>query len=210
MKLKRIWCDFNILRSLPAILAYNLSKNKSIIRRDIIRWIDVQRLTHLNYPVWKYLVWLLVYSKEYRNLFYYRIKNILVIRLLGIFFPKLESLHIGSTNIGAGLFISHGTSSVIVGGSIGENCWINQQVTIGYGNHPIPPVIGNNVRIGAGAIVIGNISIGDNSTIGAGAVIAKNVEAGSVMIGNPAFVLKKHSQSELDLKSGTDEMPTGI
>lgn len=47
-------------------------------------------------------------------------------------------------------------------------------------------IIGNNVWIGAGAIILAGVSIGDNSVIGAGSVVTKNVEADTVVAGNPA------------------------
>ncbi|WHX60505.1 DapH/DapD/GlmU-related protein [Peribacillus frigoritolerans] len=56
---------------------------------------------------------------------------------------------------------------------------------------PTPPTFGDNVRIGAGAIVVGDIKIGNNSFIGAGTVVAKDVPENSVIIGNPAILLKK-------------------
>ena len=69
---------------------------------------------------------------------------------------------------------------------IGENCWINQQVTVGYKGSNIPPVIGNNVTITCGAKVLGNIHVGDGAVIGANAVVIRDVEEGAVMAGVPA------------------------
>lgn len=64
---------------------------------------------------------------------------------------------------------------------MGENCWINQKVTLGYrGNHC--PIIGNNVRIGVGAIIIGDVCIGDNVNIGAGAVVVKDVPSNTTVV----------------------------
>jgi len=70
--------------------------------------------------------------------------------------------------------------------SIGENCWINQQVTIGYGKGEEPPVIGDNVMITCGAKVLGRITVGDGAVIGANAVVIRDVEPGAVMGGVPA------------------------
>ncbi|MBQ8019953.1 MAG: serine acetyltransferase, partial [Paludibacteraceae bacterium] len=52
------------------------------------------------------------------------------------------------------------------------------------------PTIGNNVSIGANATIIGDITIGDNVIIGAGAVVVKDVPQYSVVVGNPARVIK--------------------
>lgn len=74
--------------------------------------------------------------------------------------------------------------------SIGENCWINQQVTVGYTGHGRPPIIGNNVMITCGAKVLGSITVGDNAVIGANACVIKDVEPGAVMGGVPAKKLR--------------------
>lgn len=75
--------------------------------------------------------------------------------------------------------------------SIGENCTICQQVTIGYTSDGKSPTIGNNVKICAGAIVVGGITIGDNSIIGAGAIVVDDVPANSVVCSPKANVIKQ-------------------
>ena len=75
---------------------------------------------------------------------------------------------------------------------IGENCVILHGVTDGgRSGHSGLPIIGNNVSIGAHAIILGDVKIGDNSIIGAGAVVVKDVEANTVVAGNPAKIIKK-------------------
>jgi serine O-acetyltransferase len=191
MKFKKIWAKINFIRSIPAIIAFKTSKNKEIIEKDIKRWVRIQEIENLNFSGLGYLNWLLVYSKEFRNLFYRRMSNVISRKILGIFYRKLETLYVSTDDIGSGLYICHGFSTIIVAKSIGENCWINQQVTIGYRNTPTPPTIGNNVKIGAGAIVVGELKIGDGAIIGAGAVVTKDVPANSVVVGNPARIIKK-------------------
>jgi serine O-acetyltransferase len=78
---------------------------------------------------------------------------------------------------------------------IGEECIIRQNVTIGTKrwNNGIPepqPIIGNNVAIGCGAIVLGDIIIEDGATIGAGSFVDKDVPA------NTTFITKKHHNNE--------------
>lgn len=73
---------------------------------------------------------------------------------------------------------------------IGENCWINQQVTIGYNGQGKAPYIGNNVMITCGAKVLGDIRIGNDVVIGANAVVIRDVESGATMGGVPAKKLK--------------------
>jgi len=74
---------------------------------------------------------------------------------------------------------------------IGDNVRIDQHVTIGGRVGEGAPIIGNNVRIGAGAKVLGGISIGDNVQIGANAVVLINVPNNSTAVGVPAKVLHK-------------------
>ena len=90
-----------------------------------------------------------------------------------------------------GLFIQHGFATIIAAKSIGANCWINQQVTIGYSNNSDAPTIGNGVSISAGAKVLGDVTIGDYSKIGANAVVVKNVPANCTVVGVPAYIVKQ-------------------
>ncbi|MBA6253765.1 serine O-acetyltransferase [Colwellia sp. MB3u-55] len=99
-----------------------------------------------------------------------------------------------STQIGKGTFFAYGGIAVVVhkNAIIGENVTISQSVTIGgRSNQNGVPVIGDDVYIGAGAIVIGKITIGNNAVIGAGAVVIKDVEIGEVCAGVPARSISK-------------------
>ncbi len=73
---------------------------------------------------------------------------------------------------------------------IGDGCQIYQNVTIGGRNGRGHPVIGKNVFIGAGAVILGGITIGDNSVIGANATVLTDVPPGSVVVGPKATVVK--------------------
>ena len=97
--------------------------------------------------------------------------------------------------IGKNLFIDHGCA-VVIGETtvIGDNVIIYQGVTLGGTGKDVGkrhPNIGNNVLIGAGAKVIGNISIGDDVKIGAGSVVLKDVPNNSTVVGVPGMVIKK-------------------
>ena len=78
---------------------------------------------------------------------------------------------------------------MIAAKSIGENCWINQQVTIGYNGSGDAPVIGGNVMITCGAKVLGLIHV----TVGANAVVIRDVPDHCVVGGVPARILKSNA-----------------
>lgn len=77
---------------------------------------------------------------------------------------------------------------IVKGVSIGKNCRIFQNVTIGSKNGKIP-TIGNNVCIYPNSVIFGDITIGDNAIIGAGAVVLKDVPANAIVAGNPAKII---------------------
>lgn len=91
--------------------------------------------------------------------------------------------------IGGGLYIAHPIGTVIAAEEIGENCSIIASVTIGMRNEWAFPRIGNDVFIGAGARVLGDIRVGDNAVIGANAVVIKDVPDGATVVGIPAKVV---------------------
>lgn len=72
---------------------------------------------------------------------------------------------------------------------MGENCCINQQVTVGAGKDGTPS-IGSNVRIYSGAKIFGNITIGDDVIIGANTVVNKDIPSHSVVVGVPGKIIK--------------------
>ena len=87
--------------------------------------------------------------------------------------------------------------------TIGDDCLIGPNVQLLAVSHAVNPSqrlnkenfaapisIGNNVWIGAGAIILAGVSIGDNSVIGAGSVVTKSIASNTVVAGNPAIKLK--------------------
>lgn len=117
--------------------------------------------------------------------------------LLKILFPGMETLYINTPEIGPRLFIQHGFATNISAKQIGSDCWINQQVTIGYTFAPEPPIIGNGVRVSAGAKVVGNITIGDNAIIAANAAVVKDVRENEVVGGVPAKIIGENVEHKL-------------
>lgn len=104
---------------------------------------------------------------------------------------------------------------------IGDHVLIGPNVTIDTGTHPIHPelrkkqaqynvkvVIGNNVWLGAGSIILPGVHIGDNTVIGAGSVVTKDIPSNVVAVGSPCRVLREinekdfkyyHKNMEIDL-----------
>ena len=97
-----------------------------------------------------------------------------------------------STHIGRRLIVEH-QSGIVVHGScvIGDDCIIRQGVTIGNRRLSEPlaaPRIGHRVNIGAGAAILGQLTIGDDVQIGANAVVIKDVPSGAMVLTSPAIV----------------------
>ncbi|MGG0457376.1 MULTISPECIES: serine O-acetyltransferase [Bacillus cereus group] len=191
-KIKNIWFWLNIIRSVPAIVSFKTNKFNRIISKDIERWISIKN------PISKSssslnLHWLMLNSKEFRNLFYYRINknNFILSRVLKLFYRPLGHLYIYTEDIGEGFFIQHGFSTIITAKKIGKNCSVNQQVTIGWGSNGGIPTIGDNVLISSGAKVFGDISIGNNSKVGANCVVSKDVPDSCTVVGIPGRIIKK-------------------
>lgn len=94
--------------------------------------------------------------------------------------------------LGGGLILTHPNGIVIhPEATIGVNCLILQQVTIGTGSTPGLPVIGGHVDIGAGAKILGGIRIGDHVKIGANSVVITDVPAGATAAGIPARIIQR-------------------
>lgn len=96
-----------------------------------------------------------------------------------------------SATIGPGLYIGHSGGIVIAPGvTIGRNCNLSQHITIGLsgqGEKAGVPTIGDNVYLAPGARVFGKISIGNNVKIGANAVIYKDIPDNAVVVLDPGF-----------------------
>lgn len=112
-------------------------------------------------------------------------------------FLTMIEIHPGA-RIGKKVFIDHGCG-VVIGETtvIGDNVTIYQGVTLGgtgKGKGKRHPTIGNNVVIGAEAIVLGNITVGEYARVGAAAVVTKPVPPHSTVVGNPARIVMQKGQ----------------
>ena len=148
--------------------------------------------------------WLAVFSPRFIPIilcrlayfFYcYRLSSIAkIMSLLNFFFFGIE---IGiRCEIGKGLFFPHTYGTVIGAWSIGENATIYQGVTIGARELDFSylktsrPIIGNDVVIAAGAVILGPIQVGNRSRIGANSVVLNSIPDDVLAVGAPARVVE--------------------
>ena len=103
---------------------------------------------------------------------------------------KHLNLYLGSRKIEGGFTIMHGFCTVVNAAHIGKNFHVSQQVTIGWGPSGTP-IIGNNVKVYAGAIIVGGVHIGDNAIIGAGTVVTKDIPENTLVVGAKNRIIEK-------------------
>ena len=137
------------------------------------------------YGRWRYTIKSALVRKPFSLL--YRLLYKMVQILTGVELPC-------EVPVGKGFRIDHFGDIVISGyARFGDFCIIRNGVTVGLKNieEKVAPSIGNNVNIGAGAKILGNITIGNNVDIGANAVVLTSVPDNSIAVGIPARILPK-------------------
>lgn len=181
-----------LLRFLPVLVFYPVYKNDKRMQMDADVWAKRNHISG-SYIV-KYAVLLTFGEKAFRNLFIYRLRHHIFARTVTkIFFHGEKTLFIETEDIGGGLFIQHGFATMIAAKKIGEYCWINQQVTIGYTQKGCP-TLGDKVYVTCGAKVLGDIEIGNNVMVAANAAVVKSFPEGfGVLGGVPAKLIKKYN-----------------
>jgi serine O-acetyltransferase len=115
---------------------------------------------------------------------------------VGRFLTGIE-IHPGA-RVGPGLFIDHGMG-VVIGETteVGANCTLYQGVTLGgtsVKKEKRHPTLGHNIVVGAGAKILGAITIGDHSKIGAGSVVVTEVPPHSTVVGIPGRVVQRSGE----------------
>ncbi len=189
-----IWAVRGVL-VVPLEVLVRVSPVRPALERDIARFVQPrmdlplpselsrrQRVQALRHP-------------PLRSILYTRLRGAgilwgLAARVLGAVYHGAVALEINCAEIGPGMCSYHGFATIIIARRIGADCLFAQQVTVGYDDRGGAPTIGDRVRIGAGAIVIGPITIGDDAVIGAGAVVVKDVPAATVVGGVPARAIE--------------------
>lgn len=148
----------------------------------------------LTYKRWKYIKYMrLCDNIEYNNNLFNNVKKIYLQRKKNELACSL-GFEINSKNIGEGLLLYHNGPIVINGNStIGKNCSFHGDNCVG--NNGVTndcPIIGDNVDIGVGAKIIGNVRIASNVKIGAGSIVVTDITVeGSTVVGVPGKVIKK-------------------
>lgn len=125
--------------------------------------------------------------------------------IIHIILAKLGEILFGitigvSAKIGQRLIIEHSGAIVVHGNAvIGNDCIIRQGVTIGNRRLDAPfeaPQLGHRVNIGAGAKILGGVTIGDDAAIGANAVVIEDIPAGAIAVGVPAKIMQPKSEPQ--------------
>lgn len=147
-------------------------------------------------------IWALILHKPAHWMYHHHLK--LLARVLSQMVRLITGIeiHPGAT-IGRHCFIDHGMA-VVVGetAEIGNDVTIYQAVTLGgtgKDSGKRHPTIGNNVMISSGAKVLGPFAVGDNSKIGAGAVVLEAVPPNCTVVGVPGKIVKRGNQKAEDL-----------
>lgn len=165
---------------------------------DVKRW-KPSSLKSVFYLLFEQGIWGVVIYRLGRMLFLIEIPIVKIIfRFIAFLMHKFAEIFLGisikpGTSIGPGLYVGH-TGSVIIHpqARIGKNLSIGTGVIIGekgvgYGGIPI---IGNDVYVGVGAKILGQVQIGDKVKIGANAVVLQDLPEGATAVGVPAKIVK--------------------
>ena len=175
---------------------------------DVVDEIDVYTLTEILDKHPKEQLDFIVTAGEplIRQLLYERLEE-LNLSITNIIYPGFSLSRFSSLSPGT---IMHTGAVITVNVHVGKGCLINKHVVIGHdvniGNYSVlsPNVtvggntnIGDKCYLGSGALIKNGITIGENSIIGMGAVVLKDVEPNSVMVGNPAKLLRKNETGKV-------------
>jgi serine O-acetyltransferase len=187
--LRGLRLGLSALRLWPHGIVLATSRHRGIVRADIARWESIL-YPDAPCPPPVAFVRLMTRHPEFRNLFYHRTG--MGGRFVSPLCRPLSTLYITTPDIGPGLYIQHGFATIISARRIGRDCWINQQVTIGYANRTDAPTLGDGVTVNAGAKVIGAVHVGDRARIGANAVVVKDVPPDVTVVGVPARIVRRN------------------
>jgi len=184
----------NLIRTLPVWWCVRTSPHKALVEADLRRWLQQDKKSFRSdfFALNHYLT----HKKEFRNLLLHRLWNPSRTKLCKVHFllaralwKPMDTLYLNTRHIGGGLYIQHGFATIVAAKRLGDNCWINQQVTIGY-NGDEAPVLEDNVCVYCGAKVLGGLTMKTGSIAAAGAVVLQDVPENAIVGGVPAEVIK--------------------
>lgn len=166
-------------------------------KQDVQRWIDPEKISDPSLVTLPRTIKFLFHLMPLRAMLWFRFGSWCYYKRIPFMAGFIQrglyrwyGLEISpGADIGGGLYIAHPIGCVISVDKMGENCSIIAAITIGLRGTYKFPRIGNNVFIGAGARVLGDIEIGDDAIIGANAVVINDVPAGGTAVGIPAKVI---------------------
>lgn len=176
---------------IPADLLFIYSKDKEVIKKDLEKYCCETPYRDGGIKAFNFCM---LINRPFRNIFYYRVKNSMILRNISkVFIHPLPTIEIMGT-IGEGFRISH-NYAVVHPQIAGKNLFVGHGATIGKGSTNqdgrIYPVIGDNVEIYANAVVFGGITIGNNVKIGAGTVVNRDVPDNCTVVGNPCRIITR-------------------
>src|SRR5262249_49553918 len=179
------------LFALPLDLLYRATDQQEVIDADVERWADLLWVADRS----RMRVRLLYAFPQFRAVYYHRLRQgnafgALLGRLAVHLWRPAPGLHLGDSRIGPGLFVSNGEATILSAERIGANLQVHQGVTIGWDYRgERRPILGDDVFIGAGAKILGAITVGDRAMIGANAVVMCDVPPGATAVGIPARIV---------------------
>lgn len=198
MKKERMLTVLMGWRTWIADLLYIRSPQRDKIVKDLERYLPDMPYTQTNIRMLNYC---LLTCKPFRNIFYFRIREKKLLKTIcRIFLKPVPTIEIIGGEIEGGLRVDH-NYCVVRPFSAGKNLTIRNGVTIGKGQERgqrIQPVLGDNVDIYANAVIFGGIQIGNNVKIGAGAVVNKDVPDNSTVVGNPMRIITHNKFGQQD------------
>lgn len=193
------------LLRIPLYLGFLLSGSaRPVVERDVLREHEPRHGAPLPArPMSRALFDVAAQRPEWRTLFFHRLRAAGgTPRVIGGVLRRVygceRTLHLHCPALGPGLHIRHGFATIVDAASVGADCLLSQQVTVGWTDRGGPPIIGDRVQIHAGAMVLGPIRVGDDAIIGAGAVVLRDVDAGTTVVGVPARPVVRPTSSSLD------------
>jgi serine O-acetyltransferase len=149
--------------------------------------------------------------------FFWKLQMPFVPRYISDIARELTSIEIHpGAEIGKNFFIDHG-AGVVIGetSEIGDNVTLYAGVVLGGTSDKTEkrhPTLGNNIVVGTGAKILGNISIGDHVKVGANAVVVNDVPSESVVVGVPGRIISQEGKeiSSIDLRRGKVPDPLSV